>query len=132
MSVGACRYLHSVPDADPQLGDAYRASPVTSTTGDVHGESSRPCAVVERQKRVALTLTRTTHPEPDARMLPSPKNEACRFDKDGFWQDRYQRPIHRKYWGTSDFMYVARLPEIEAEQLAEFWKVTLMLGRRNQ
>ena len=86
---------------------------------------------MERQKRVVLTLTRTTHPEPEARTLPSPKNEQCGFDKDGFWQDRYQRPIHQAFWGTDDFVYVGRLPEDESEQLAEFWKITLMLGRRN-
>lgn len=120
-----------VPDGHPQPGELHRASPETSTTNDVHGVKPRPCAVVERARRVALTLTRTTHPEKDARTVASSRNDELGLDLDGYWQDRFQRPIAKKFWGTPDFSYVGQLPSDEWSDLQAFWKVTEMLGRKN-
>jgi hypothetical protein len=130
VAVGVLRYLLLVPHRDPRPGDAYRASPATSFNGDAHGNNPRPCAVVERLKRVALALGRTTHPEPDARTLESPANPELGFTEFGYWQDRYQRPVSRKFWGTADFVYLGLLPETEAAELTRFWELTNMLGRK--
>lgn len=119
-----------MPDGDPQPGDAYRASPATSVNGDAHGDRSRPCAVVERLTRVALALGRTTNPEPDARTLESPANPEIGFTRDGYWQDRFQRPVSRGFWGTPHFVYLGLLPETEAAALTRFWELTNQLGRK--
>lgn len=120
-----------MPEGDPQPGELYRASPKTSTTGDKHGSNPRPCAVVERDRRVARTLTRATHPEPNARTLLSPAKPELGLNLDGYWQDRFQRPIPKKFWGTADFSYLGELPSAEWSDLQAFWNMTDMLGRRN-
>lgn len=79
-----------------------------------------------------MTLGRTTNPEKDARTVASPANAALSFTKDGFWQDRFQRPISRKFWGTPHFVYLGLLPEAEAADLARFWEMTDLLGRKGQ
>jgi hypothetical protein len=77
-------------------------------------------------------LSRTTHPDRDARTLESPKNPELGFTKDGYWQDRNQRPVPKSFWGTKHFMYLGRLPTSEEAALMDFWKTTNMLGRRNR
>lgn len=121
-----------MPNADPQPGDCYKASPATSIDGDVHGSNRRPVGVVERLPRTATCLGRTTNPEPGAMTIPSSKNTELGLDKDGYWTNRHQRSIVRDWWGTSDFVYAGPLPAEEAGELAQFWERLDMLGRRNE
>ncbi|MET9310934.1 hypothetical protein ABZX12_03830 [Kribbella sp. NPDC003505] len=120
-----------MPDADPQPADVYKASPATSIDGDAHGDRYRPVAVVERLPRTATCLTRTTHPESRAETLESEKNVEIGLTEDGWWTNRHQRSVPRRFWGTKDFVYSGRLPESEAAALARFWELLGMLGRRN-
>lgn len=116
---------------NPQPGDVFRASPATSVDGDAHGKRPRPVGVVERLPRVARCLGRTTHPDGNAYTETSPANPHLGLTEDAFWQDRHQRPVPRKYWGTSDFVYLGRLPDPEKEALEKFWDKTKRLGREN-
>lgn len=115
---------------DPQPGDVFRASPDTSVDGDAHGDNARPVGVVERLSRVAYCLGRSTHPEKDARTLPSPAQPNLGLHKEAHWQDRHQRPVARRYWGTEHFVYLGRLSDSEREALAKFWTTTNLLGRK--
>ena len=116
----------------PEVGDVYRAFPQTSTTGDAHGENGRPVAVVELMARVATTLTRTTHPESDARTVPSPADPELGLSKDGWWTDRHQRPMPYSWFDNPDFCtYLGRLSSETTEKLVAFWEKTIALGRKN-
>lgn len=116
---------------NPQPGEVYKASPRTSVNGDRHGKTmTRPVGVVERLPRVAMCLGRSTHPEKDARTLDSAKNLSIGLTEDAAWQDRFQRPVPRSFWGTPDFTYAGRLPTQEASDLLQFWAMTTLLGRK--
>lgn len=119
-----------MPAKDPQPGDVFKSSPATSAAGDAHGNRSLPCCVVERLPRVAISLGRTTHPERDARTLESARNTSLGLSEDGWWQDRFQRTVSARFWGTRDFVYSGRLPSPEWDDLQHFWQMTSMLGRR--
>jgi hypothetical protein len=121
------------PAAEPEPGEVYLASPATSTTGDAHGSHARPAGVVERTKNVAHCLTRTKNPERDARTLESPadKHNVPCMTLDAHWQDRYQRPVAKRFWGTRDFEYSGRLSDEARDALLDFWHTTTLLGRRN-
>lgn len=120
-----------MPDGNPQPGEVYLAHKDTSPDRDVHGENRRRVGVVERLKNVALCVGRTTHPDTDANTIPSPKNPAIGLSEDGYWQDRHQRPVPRRFWGTEKFAYAGALPDEEKEALLRFWKMTKLLGRTN-
>lgn len=115
---------------DPQPGDIYKASPTTSVDKDKHGRRPRPVAVVERLPRVAMCLGRSTHPDQDARTMASPRNPEVGLTEDGWWQDRHQRPVARRFWGTPDFTYSGTLPVEERDALIAFWQQTTLLGRK--
>lgn len=119
-------------NTDPETGDVYRVSPKTSVNGDKHGSNGRPAAVVETSQRAVHTLTRTTHPEKNARTLRSAKNDAIGLTKEGYWTDVNQRPVPRSALAKKALCrYLGRLPEDETRALASFWATTLMLGRKN-
>ncbi len=120
-----------MPDADPQPGDLYRASPSTSTNGDRHGNNARPVAVAQRNPNVAICVNRTTNPDSSVRKIESPAKPEHNL-KQAWWQARFHRTVHRKWWGTPDFRYVCRLPESEASAVAEFFKISVMLGEHNR
>lgn len=78
------------------------------------------------------TLTRTTHPEPGSRTLPSPKNPAIGLTKDGYWTDRNQRPLARRWLDDpARCKYLGLLPSAQRDALVGFWNTTKMLGRGN-
>lgn len=117
---------------DPEGGDVYRVSPKMSANGDKHGAKGRLSGVVETSKRAVHTLTRTTHPERNARTLYSPKKEEIGLTKDGYWTDVNQRPVPRSALDDEALCrYLGRLPEDEARALESFWATTLLLGRKN-
>ena len=116
-----------MPHADPQPGDLYMASPRTSFNGDRHGDSHRPFGVGKRRPNVAICVNRSTHPEKDARTIPSPAKPHLGL-VEASWQSRFHRTVHRKWWGTPDFRYLDRLPAPEAEALAQFFAISEMLG----
>lgn len=120
-----------MPDADPQPGDLYMASPRTSFNGDAHGDNARPFGVAKRNPRVAICVNRTTNPEKDARTIPSPAKPELNL-VDAYWQSRFHRTVHRKWWGTDDFRYLDRLPTTEAADLARFFAISEMLGEDNR
>lgn len=120
-----------MPDADPQPGEVYMASPKTSFNGDKHGDNARPFGVAKRNPRVAICVNRSTHPERDARTIESPAMPELGLD-DAYWQSRFHRTVHKKWWGTPDFRYLGRLPAAEAEALARFFAVSEMLGEHNR
>ncbi len=115
------------------VGDVYRADPTTSLTGDAHGSKPRPIAVVECRQRVAVTLTRTTHPGKDARRLESPADPAIGLTKGGWWTDASQRPIFYKHFADAKKLkYLGRLSEEQTDELVGFWNRTKMLGRESR
>lgn len=119
-------------NTDPVVGDVYRVAPETSVTGDKHGPNKRPAAVVETTRRAVQTLTRTTHPDKNARTLPSPKNDDLDLDQDAWWSDRNQRPLARSWLSEpAKCLYLGRLPEDETRALERFWDTTVSLGRKN-
>lgn len=116
----------------PTLGDVYRTDPSTSASGDVHGDHGRLSAVVELMKRAVQTLTRTTHPQRGARKLESPRNPTIGLTKAGWWTDVNQRPLPRGWLADPQKCeYVGGLPESESTELVEFWKQSVLLGRKN-
>lgn len=88
--------------------------------------------VVELRVRVAMTLTRTTHPDSD-RALESPKSPAIGLTRDGWWTDKNQRPIPLAWLTDASLCrYLGRLPDGEREKLLHFWKMTKALGKEGQ
>ncbi len=117
---------------DPVVGDVYHVAPETSVTGDKHGRSRRPAAVVETSKRAVHTLTRTTHPDKNARTLHSPRNVELGLDKEGWWSDMNQRPLPRTWLAeAAKCLYLGGLSEDETRDLKRFWETTVSLGRKN-
>ena len=55
---------HHLPDANPQPGDAYMASPRTAFNGDAHGDNARSFGVAMRNPNVAICVNRTEGGEP--------------------------------------------------------------------
>lgn len=120
-----------MPDADPQPGEVYMASPETSFNGDAHRSNARPFGVAKRNANVAICVNRSTHPERDARTIDSPANPELGLDK-AWWQSRFHRTVHRRWWGKPQFRYLGRLPASEAQELADFFRVSEMLGEHNR
>lgn len=114
--------------ADPDLGDVYRASPATTPQGDAHGDNARPVGVVELTPRVAKTLTRTTNPRRDVRVIESPANPRLGLVA-GAWTDHKPRPVMLHWFATPNCAYLGALDEAEHEALLRFWETTKMLGR---
>ena len=126
-------HISTTTKPEPEVGDAYRCSPKTSVNGDAHGDNKRICGVVEVMPRSVVALTRTTHPEGDARTVESPKGSVPGFTKDAWWTDRNQRPLVRAWLRDGDLCeYLGRLPQGEKEELLRFWETTKMLGLANR
>jgi hypothetical protein len=113
---------------DPAVGDVYRVTPETSPLGDAHGENRRPVGVVQLDPNVAKTLTRTTHPRREHRIVESPANTKLGLDA-GAWTDHKPRPIPYRWFGTTECDFLGPLDAEERDELLRFWETTKMLGR---
>ncbi len=115
----------------PELGEVHLASPKTSVDGDKHGSNPRRVGVVEVTATTAYLLGRTTHPDEGARTLASPKNPEIGLTEDGYWQDVHQRSLsHRQLADPELCRLLGVLPEPERSELLQWWRTSVMLGRR--
>lgn len=128
--------MHTVPKAkaDPELGDIYKASPLTSVNGDAHGQNKRPIGVVKLERRVVRTITRTTQmPAKTDHSIFSAKDHSIGLNKDGYWAGVNTRPVMRRHFADSSICeYLGRLPSPEKESLLQLWNTLDMLGLQNR
>lgn len=117
-----------MPHNDPAPGDIYAGSPRTDPQGDAH-DTRRRVGVVQPLELVVLTLARTTQPpQRGERALRSPLDRSCGLTKPGWWNERYQRPVMRKYFGTDECVYCGTLPAEQKDELLGFWQKLVLLG----